>query len=195
MNGATESNLIIVFTGPDGSGRKSVAEAVGHTFLMTKVLSFVTRPSRPGEVDGQDYHFVSHAVYSEMEASGQFLESVEIDGHRYGIRGIDIERSLEADGCAYLIMNSEGADILKKKYGDKVVRLFIYADRRTVEQRQLALGLDEALVRARLDRYDADMSYRTACEHAFENYDLGQTAYAITNTLEHILQRDLVDKD
>lgn len=186
---------IIVYTGPDGSGRKSVAEAVGHTFGMAKVVSYVTRAPRPGEVNGQDYHFVTREAYDEMEARGEFLESVTIDGHSYGIRGIDVEEQLEARGCVYLILNHEGADILKKAYGDKVVRMFVYADRRTVEERQVRLGLDPATIAAHLSHYDEAMNYRSQCEHAFENIDLGQTTYEITNKLETYLQRDLVDKD
>jgi len=186
---------IIVFTGPDGSGRKSVAEAVGHTFGMAKVVSFVTRKPRPGEVNGQDYHFITHEIYDEMEQRGEFLESVEIDGNWYGIRGLDVEELLERYGCVYLILNHEGAHILKKVYGDKVVRLFLYADRRTVEDRQRELGLDEDVIESHLSHYDSEMSYRSSCEHAFENYDLGQTTYEITNVLETYLQRNLVDKD
>ena len=81
-----DRDKIIVFTGPDGSGRKSVAEAVGQTFGMEKVISFVTRLPRPGEVNGQDYHFITHEAYREMEQQGEFLESVEIAGNLYGIR-------------------------------------------------------------------------------------------------------------
>ncbi|MFC5531619.1 guanylate kinase [Cohnella yongneupensis] len=186
---------IIVFTGPDGSGRKSVAEAVGQTFGMAKVVSYATRSQRPGEVNGQDYHFVTHATYEEMEMQGEFLESVTIDGHYYGIRGLDVEEHLDLRGCVYLILNREGAEILKKVYGEKVVRLFVYADRRTVEERQRRLGIDPDTITARLGHYDSEMAYRASCEHAFENYDLGQTTYEITNTLEAYLQRNLVDKD
>lgn len=190
-----DQETIIVYTGPDGSGRKSVAEAVGQTFGMAKVVSYVTRPPRPGEVNGQDYHFVTRETYEEMEAQGEFLESVAIDGQHYGIRGLDVEEHLDAKGCVYLILNREGADILKKVYGDKVVRLFLYADRRTVEERQRLLGLDPGTIAARLSHYDDEMNYRSSCEHAFENYDLGQTTYEITNALEAYLQRNLVDKD
>lgn len=190
-----EREKIIVYTGPDGSGRKSVAEAVGQTFGMAKVVSYATRAPRPGEVDGQDYHFVTHESYEEMERQGEFLESVTIDGHYYGIRGLDVEEQLDLRGCVYLILNREGADILKKAYRDKVVRMFVYADRRTVEERQRRLGLDPDTIAAHLSHYDFDMSYRPSCEHAFENYDLGQTTYEITNVLESYLQRNLVDKD
>ncbi|RED54749.1 guanylate kinase [Cohnella lupini] len=190
-----ERDKIIVFTGPDGSGRKSVAEAVGQTFGMEKVISYVTRPPRPGEVNGQDYHFITHEDYREMDDQGGFLESVEIDGDFYGIRSLDIEEKLNQHDSVYLILNHQGASILKSIYSDKVIRLFLYADRRTVEDREQKLGLPADVIIKHLSHYDLEMSYRNACEHSFENYDLGQTTYEITNTLERYLQRDLVDKD
>ncbi|MFC5401461.1 guanylate kinase [Cohnella soli] len=195
MLGSNGRNNIFVFTGPDGSGRKSVAEAVGQTFGMEKVISFVTRPPRQGEVNGHDYHFISNEKYREMELAGEFLESVEIDGQRYGIRSADIENKLHHRDSVYLIMNHEGAGILKNIYGDQVVRLFLYADRRTVEERERNLGLPEETIMKHLNHYDREMSYRHSCEHAFENYDLGQTTYEITNELERYLERGLIDKD
>jgi len=190
-----DRDKIIVFTGPDGSGRKSVAEAVGQTFGMVKVISYVTRLPRPGEVNGQDYHFITDDEYLAMEQQGEFLESVEIAGKRYGIRSIDIEDNLHHNGCVYLILNHEGADVLKRIYGERVIRMFLYADRRTIEERQRNLGLDEEVISTHLSYFDRDMEYRSSCEHSFENYVLAQTTYEITNTLEEYLQRNLVDKD
>jgi len=191
----TNRSRIFVFTGPDGSGRKSVAEAVGQTFGMEKIVSYATRLPRPGEVNGQDYVFVTHDEYRRMESQGEFLESVEIDGQLYGIRSLDIERMLDRQDSVYLILNHEGASILKRIYGDRTVRLFLYADRRTVEERQRKLGLAEEVILRHLSHYEQEMGNRSSCEHAFENYDLAQTTYEITNTLETYLQRDLVDKD
>lgn len=190
-----DRDLIIVFTGPDGSGRKSVAEAVSLTFGMAKVISFVTRAPRPGDVDGQDYHFITHELYKQMEQQGEFLESVEIDGELYGIRIRDVEEGLNKYGCIYTILNRDGAEILKNIYGEKVIRFFIYADRRTVEKRERKQGLDEAVIQSHLSHYDHDMAYRSSCEHSVENFDLGQATYEISNTLETYLKRGLVDKD
>ncbi|XEC95466.1 guanylate kinase [Paenibacillus tarimensis] len=190
-----DRELIFVFTGPDGSGRKTVADSVGTTLGIRKVLSYATRNPRPGEVDGQDYHFISRQLYDQMEAQSELLESVTINNNKYGLRERDIEQSFATNGCIYLIMNRDGADILKNMYGGRVVRLFIYADRATVEERQQKRGLSEDVIAAHLSHYDYDMDYMPQCEHAFENYDLAHTVFEITNTLEGYLGRDLVEKD
>lgn len=186
---------IFVYTGPDGSGRKSVAEAVGHTFGINKIISYVTRAPRPGEVNGQDYHFITKEQYQEMEDHHEFIESVEIDGNYYGIRRVDVEQGLREHGCVYLVLNHEGAQRMKDIYGDAVIRLFIYADRETVEARQRKMGLDPDVVAAHMRHYEEEMNYRSACEHAFGNYDLADTVSRITETLESYLQRGLIEKD
>lgn len=186
---------IFVYTGPDGSGRKTMADMVGNTFGMKKVISYCTRPPRPGERDGQDYHFISQEAFLEAERRGEFLESIRLDGHLYGIKHDDVERLFKTSGCIYVIMNPEGADILKRLYGDKAVRLFIYADRSTVEARQREKGLPEDVISRHMAHYDEAMAYMKQCEHAFENYDIAHTAFAITEVLEGYLQRQLKETD
>src|SRR5690606_18105202 len=102
-----ESEYIIVFTGPDGSGRKTVADAVGQTLAMRKVLGYATRAPRPGEVNGQDYHFITQALYEQLEEQGEFLESIQLRGNKYGIRDTDVAQAFESSGSAYLILNRE----------------------------------------------------------------------------------------
>ncbi|GGD85881.1 guanylate kinase [Paenibacillus nasutitermitis] len=195
MADSRDREFIFVFTGPDGSGRKTIADSVGSTLGLTKVLSYATRKPRPGEVNGQDYHFITPELYEELDASGDFIESVTINSNQYGIRDNDIRRSFRNNGCIYLIVNAEGADMLKQIYGTQVVRLFIYADRGTVEERQRQEGISGDVIEERLSRYETDMAAHARCEHAFENYDLAHTVFEITNTLEQYLQRNLEERD
>lgn len=191
-----DKERIFVFTGPDGSGRRSIADMVGTTLGMKKVISWTTRPPRPIEEEGQDYHFIDREQFLEAAANGEFLEHVEINGHLYGIKNKDVENMFLTYSCIYLILNTQGADILKRLYGDKVIRLFIYADRRTVEERQRKKGIEEDVIRINQRHYDQDMAYMPQCEHAFENVgDIAHAVFDITNLLETYLERDLVDKD
>lgn len=191
----TERKLIFVFTGPDGSGRKTVADSVGATLGIAKVLSYATRKPRPGEANGQDYHFITPELYDQFDRAGDFIESVALGENRYGLRGADIEQCLAQNGSIYLVLNPEGAELMKERFGDDVVRLFIYADRRTVRERQQEAGIDEATLQARMSVYESAIAYQARCEHAFENYDLAHTVFDISNTLEHYLQRNLVERD
>lgn len=190
-----DKERIFVFTGPDGSGRNTIADMVGSTFGMKKVISYTTRKPRPIEEDGQDYHFIDRAQFEAMADRGEFLEQVTINDNLYGIKNADVANMFQTFSCIYLILNTAGAEILKQLYGDKVVRIFIYADRQIVETRQRTKGLSEEEIAVRLSHYDQDMSYLPKCEHALENLDLAHAVFDLTNVLENYLQRNLEDRD
>lgn len=190
-----DKERLFVFTGPDGSGRNTIADMVGSTFGMKKVISYTTRKPRPIEEDGQDYHFIDRAQFEAMADRGEFLEQVTINDNLYGIKNADVANMFQTFSCIYLILNTAGAEILKQLYGDKVIRIFIYADRQIVEERQRTKGLSEEEIAVRLSHYDRDMSYMPACEHALENLDLAHAVFDLTNVLENYLQRNLEDRD
>jgi guanylate kinase len=191
-----DKELIFVFTGPNGAGRRTVAQMSGSTLGMKQVISYTTRPPRSSEADGQDYHFVSAKHFSEAEANKEFIEVIEIDGNRYGVKGQDVAHMLQKFGAVYLVLNRYGAESLKKIYGDRVVRIFIYADRETVRQREEARGDSQDLIGRYMSHYEEEMAYKEACEHAFENLDLAHTVFDLTKVLDdNYLHRDLLDLD
>ncbi|MDF2716129.1 MAG: guanylate kinase [Paenibacillus sp.] len=186
---------IFVFTGPDGSGRKTIADMAGSTLELKKVLSYTTREPRQGEQEGQDYHFVSPDAFQKASRNREFVETVSLEGHQYGIKQADIERLWYEHGFVYVILNPEGARLLKQAYGDAVIRLFLYADLQSLRQRQIERGDGERLVAARLSYYDEAMAYMPECEFAVENVDLSHTVFTITNVLESYLNRQLLNLD
>ncbi len=168
----------------------------GSTLGMKQVLSYTTRPPRSSEVDGQDYHFVSREQFAAAEANNEFIEVVEIDGNRYGIKEKDVAQMLQKHGAIYLILNRYGAEMLKKIYGDRVIRIFIYADRDTVMRREQERGDSPELINRYMSHYDEEMAYKDSCEHAFENLDLAHTVFDLTKTLDdNYLHRNLLDLD
>lgn len=190
-----EKEKIFIYTGPDGSGRKTIAKMVATAFDMETVLSYTTRPPRHYEKNGRDYHFIDKETYLKMQEQQEFLESVEIDGFYYGIREEDIVKAFENHNLVYLTLNPEGTEKLKKMYGDKVMRFFIYADRDTVIQRQKERQDNDADIERHLTHYDETMAYKNSCEHAFENYDLPQVSYQISEVIEAFLERDIIITD
>jgi guanylate kinase len=190
-----DKELIFVFTGPNGAGRKTVAEMAGLTLNIKQVLSYTTRTRRPNEVEGEDYFFISREAFDTARQSGQFIEVIEIAGNLYGIKNEDIQNQLQASGCIYLILNREGANILKKLYGDKVVRIYIYADRDELVERQRERGDTPEQIARYLENYEKESANREECEHIYDNSDLSHTMYAITKTLDSYLDRSLQDLD
>ena len=151
---------IFIYTGPDGSGRKTIAKMVATAFDMETVLSYTTRPPRHYEQNGVDYHFVNEETFSKMENQQEFLESVEIDGIHYGIREDDIVKAFESHNLVYLTLNPEGTEKLKQMYGERVMRFFIFADRDTVIERQKKRQDNDADIERHMDHYDETMGYK-----------------------------------
>lgn len=190
-----DKEKLFIYTGPDGSGRKTIAKMVATAFDMETVLSYTTRAPRHYEQNGEDYHFIDEATFKKMEDNEEFLESVEIDGFHYGIREEDIVKAFESHNLVYLTLNPEGTEKLKEMYGDRVMRFFIYADRDTVISRQKERQDNEEVINRHMSHYDETMAYKNSCEHAFENYDSPQTSFRISEVIEAFLDRDFVVTD
>jgi guanylate kinase len=190
-----EKEMIFVFTGPHGAGRKTVADMSGSTLEMKQVISCTTRPQRPKEIDGQDYYFLTVEQFAEAQARDEFIEISTINNHFYGIRNSDIQQTFLKSRSIYLILNRYGATTVKKLYGDKVVRIFIYADRDILEKRMRESGDSEEDISLYLSHFEEEMAYRDECEHVFENVDLAHTVFDLTKSLDESLGRNLVDLD
>ncbi|GIN61897.1 hypothetical protein J27TS8_18900 [Robertmurraya siralis] len=190
-----EKEMLFIYTGPDGSGRKTVAKMVATAFDMETVLSYTTRLPRHYETNGEDYHFVDEETFRTMNLAGEFLEAVELDGNHYGIREKDIIRAFENHNLVYLTLNPEGTEKLKRMYGERVMRFFIYANRDTVINRQKERGDNERDIERHLTHYDEIMAYKNECEYVFENYDSPQISYQVSEEIEKFLDRDLIVTD
>ncbi len=190
-----DKEKLFIYTGPDGSGRKTIAKMVATAFDMETVLSYTTRPPRHYEQDGVDYHFVSEEKFNELKDNQEFLESVDIDGIHYGIREEDIVKAFENHNLVYLTLNPEGTEKLKSMYGDKVMRFFIFADRDTVISRHQARKDKEEDIQRHLAHYDEIMAYKNECEHVFENYDSPQVSFQVSEVIEAFLDRNRIVTD
>ena len=79
-----KGNVIIV-SAPSGAGKTSlVGKLIENDPATRKSVSYTTRPRRPGEQDGSDYHFVSVEAFQAMLEDGEFLESAKVHGNMYG---------------------------------------------------------------------------------------------------------------
>lgn len=187
MYNLKEKELIFVYTGPDGSGRKTVSKLVGDTIRMKTVISYTTREKRHYEVEGRDYHFISREQFLSDKQNDEFFESVEIDGHFYGIKEKDIEEKFQQKGCIYLVLNIEGTEQIKEKFGDKVIRIFVHADRETAIERQKERGNSPEEIDLHLKHFDEDIMYKDKCEFSVQNYELAHTVFEVTQAVEKFL--------
>lgn len=178
---------IFVFTGTSGSGRKTIAHRIGSELGLIHVVSCTTRERRAREVSKRDYHYVSVEEFEAAIKQEAFVQWVRIDKVLYGIRKSDLEEALSTGKPVYVILNKEGASALKKLYGDRVVRLFLYVDKQTVRERLEAKGTAYSVIESYMDHYTEEVLYRRECEHVCENIELERTLAFLKETIRPYL--------
>jgi guanylate kinase len=184
--GVNMEGRALLFVGPDGSGRYTLAEAIGITLQIPRVVSYTTRPKRTKETEGKEYFYITSQKFKEIEANGEFIEVFTSDGIDYGIKKSDCENLLHDHGSFFAILSPEGCEIFKKLFS-KSLTIFVYADKDTVTKRQIERGDDEASVKRHLSHYDEIMDYQTNCDIVIPNYDLASSAQELTNRIESFL--------
>ena len=113
-------NLFII-SAPSGAGKSSlVSAALAEDLRLALSVSFTTRPPRAGEVNGRGYHFVDRETFDSMLARGEFLESAEVHGNRYGTSKKWIAEA-RAKGLDILLeIDWQGARQVRKAFPDAV---------------------------------------------------------------------------
>lgn len=119
--------MIITIMGPSASGKTVIGAALKQECNYQDIVSYTTRPPRPGETDGVDYHFISKEQFLKMQKENGFVESVEYNGNFYGT-GVKEAREAAQSQTPYLIVvTPEGAGQIAEIVGKENV-FSVYVD-------------------------------------------------------------------
>jgi guanylate kinase len=110
--------LFIVVSAPSGTGKSSICQRLLRSCPEIKFsVSCTSRPSRPKEVNGKDYYFISREDFQERIKKGEFVEWVENYGHLYGTSWKTMEEFLQKGNDLLLDIEPRGAKMIKQKFG------------------------------------------------------------------------------
>jgi guanylate kinase len=116
---------VFVITGPSGVGKGTLIRSLLQQIPALEVsVSATTRPPRPGEVDGVDYHFISEEQFDANLAKGAFIEHATYSGHRYGTMRSELESRLKAGIPVVLEIEIQGARQVREAMPE-AVQVFI----------------------------------------------------------------------
>ena len=183
----TRRGLLFVLSSPSGAGKSTVARkllAADDNLAMS--VSATTRPMRPGEVDGVDYHFVELDRFREMVAGGDFLEWAHVFGHRYGTPRAPVEDML-ARGCDVLFdIDWQGAQQLFQQAGGDVVRAFIFPPSMDELERRLRARATDSddVIDARMARAANEISHWDGYDYVLVNDDVERCFDAVKSILK-----------
>ncbi len=144
------SGNVFIVSAPSGAGKTSLVKALLDADPLVRLsVSYTTRAPRPGEVDGVHYHFVSMETFMEMLERGDFLESAEVYGNRYGTSQRWIEAQLETGVDILLEIDWQGAAQVRKLMPQAKSIFVLPPSLAALERRLTARAQDDAAVIAR----------------------------------------------
>jgi guanylate kinase len=172
MNAKTTGRLYVI-TAPSGAGKTSLVKALMQREPMLKFsISYTTRKPRSTEVDGRDYHFVTHEVFEGMRGRGEFLEHAQVFDHAYGTSLESVEKALRGGTLLLLEIDWQGAQQVRERLPQARTIFILPPARSALEARLRARSTDsEAVIARRLQDAAQDIAHWRDFEYVVINDD------------------------
>jgi guanylate kinase len=175
--------LLIVVSGPSGVGKDAALKRMHELnypfyFLVTNT----TRPKRPDEIEGVDYHFVSKEQFAAMEQQGEFLERAVVYGYDYGNSRREVREALARGQDVIMRIDVQGAATIKRVVPDAVFIFMLPPSIERLEGRLRKRRTEpEDYLRLRLHAARLEMNEVEKFDYAIINEDdaLDETAEVI----------------
>ena len=179
------SGALFIVSAPSGGGKTSLVKALLEAEHEVKLsVSYTTRPARPGEMNGRDYHFVAPAEFERMLEAGEFLENAVIYGNRYGTSRKWIAEQLR-DGCDILLeIDWQGAQQVRKLMAGNVSVFILPPSLEVLEQRLKGRSQDspEAVAR-RLAAARREIGHVGEFDYVIINEDFNRAAQDLVSII------------
>ena len=202
-----KKGLLFVVSAPSGTGKTTLCRAMTEVFPgLHYSVSYTTRPPRPGDVNGRDYHFITPAEFQERIDRGDFVEWAEIYGCRYGTSRSLLEKILAEGRDIILDIDGQGARQLKNQDLGGIFIFLLPPSLEELRHRLSRRGTEgkEAL-QERLKKARAEMAEARGYDYLIVNDDLGkakdrlkavilaehQRRPRMKDTLERLLKEEL----
>ncbi len=155
------SGTLYIVSAPSGAGKTSLVKALIDQVADLRVsVSHTTRPIRPGEVDGVNYHFTSRTQFLEQVSAGDFLEHAEVFGNLYGTSQSTVERTLAEGYDLILEIDWQGAQQVRRALPQARSIFILPPSREALRERLTNRGQDEdSVIEGRMTQAIDEMSH------------------------------------
>jgi guanylate kinase len=174
-----------VVSAPSGAGKTTILSRVLRELPGIRFsVSHTTRPPRPGEAGGVDYHFVDEAEFARLEQQGTFLESASVYGHRYGTSRREHELAQQEGVDLLLDLDVQGAAQVRAKIPDAVSIFILPPSYQDLEQRLRGRRQDgEESIKRRLREAGQELGHYGAYDYALVNDDLDRSVEELISVI------------
>ncbi len=174
--------LMLVLSSPSGAGKSSIARAILETDREIEMsVSVTTRPMRPGEEDGHDYHFIDKTSFDLMVNRGDLLEWAKVFDHYYGTPKAPVLSVLEQGRDVMFDIDWQGTQQIAESAKDDVVRVFILPpSTQELERRLIERAQDSAeVVARRMAKASDEMSHYPEYDWVIVNRDFEESVESV----------------
>ena len=154
------ANLFII-AAPSGCGKTSLVKALLESSKsLTVSVSHTTRKPRKGEIDGENYHFVSNETFEKMISNNDFLEYAEVFGNMYGTAKNNIYEKLDSDISIILEIDWQGARQVRQNMPEVISIFILPPSKNVLLERLTTRGQDDkATISERMENSEKEMSH------------------------------------
>ncbi|MRI33247.1 guanylate kinase [Endozoicomonas sp. OPT23] len=157
---ANKGKLYII-AAPSGAGKTSLVKAMVASTPHVKVsVSHTTRPIRPGEEDGVNYHFVSKDEFTSVMGQGHFLEHAEVFGNFYGTSEVWVREQMEQGVDVILEIDWQGAEQVRRLMPEAVSIFILPPSKEALRERLIGRQTDDMeVIERRMSEAVSEMSH------------------------------------
>ena len=169
---------MFVIVGPSGSGKSTLVQKIKQRISVLRwSISYTTRPKRLGEIDGQDYFFVTEKEFLQKKAQGDLIEWARVHGNLYGTSYSFVKSQIDKGRLLLLDIDIQGADALKKSLPGQTVAIFIAPPSlKELEQRLRKRQTDdEQTIQTRLHNAQKEINKKNDYDHLIVNKESEQS--------------------
>ena len=180
-NRPASTGRLFIISAPSGAGKSTICRSLRDRLPDLRYsISTTTRPPRPGEKNGVDYHFTDIATFKAGITADRWAEWAEVHGNYYGTSAVFIARERAAGRDVLLDIDVQGAAQLRRNYPDAVTIFIMPPSAAVLRQRLERRGTDTPdVIKERISNACQEMAQRSAYQHIIVNDNLEDAVQAL----------------
>lgn len=182
----SDRGVLVIVSSPSGAGKTTLTRRLLAEFgpRLEFSVSYTTRPMRPGEVEGRDYHFVTPEVFQQMVERGEFAEHAFVHQNRYGTAQAPVETALSRGNDVIFDVDWQGGAALSTRWPEDSLKIFILPPDLTALEARLRSRATDApdVVQRRLAKAREELEHYQEYQHLIINDEVDQ-AYAVLRAI------------